>query len=89
LDGNIIDETEAFEVNGEDMNGKKISLSLREAIGAAASNATSVPPPPVVVEDTVLKNKLEAQKNKALCFGFNEESDDDEELLSLPAAVAK
>lgn len=77
-------------MNGDEvLNGKKMSISLREAIGAAASNASGIPPPPVVTEDHGLRTRLEKQRDKAQCFGFKDDSDDDEALLCMPAAVAK
>lgn len=87
--GQIIDETETFEVNGEEAGARKISISLREAIGAAASTASVVPPPPVMTEDTGLRNKLEKQRDKAQCFGFKDDDEEDEAILSMPAAHAQ
>ena len=68
---------------------KKISMTLRDAIGAVVSNAPSavLPPPPILTEeDTGLRDKLEKQRDKAECFGFKDDDEEDEAILSMSAA---
>ena len=49
----------------------------------------SVVPPPIVTEDKKVRDQLQKQRDMAQCFGFKDDDDEDDAILSMPAAVAQ
>lgn len=49
-----------------------------------------VPPPLVIPEDTKqIRDQIQKQKDLAECFGFKDDDEEDEAILSMPAAHAQ
>ncbi|KAI1301900.1 Transcriptional repressor CTCF [Halotydeus destructor] len=72
-DDSIIDEAEFT-------SGKSIKITLP---GGGV-------PPPVVAEDTKsIRDQLQKQKDMADCFGFKDDDEEDDAILSMPAAHAQ
>ncbi|XP_054160506.1 transcriptional repressor CTCF-like [Oppia nitens] len=50
------------------------------------SQPTSIPPPPLVTDDTKqLRDQIQKQKDLANCFGFKDDDEEDDAILSMPA----
>lgn len=69
-------------------------FSPSKSIKIASLPTTLIPPaalpPPVAVEDTrTIRDQLQKQKDMAECFGFKDDDDEDEAILSMPAAHAQ
>jgi hypothetical protein len=79
----IIDDPD-FNPNGmSSKSGVKMSV-------ASPLMVNPVVPPPVVSEDTkVLRDQIQKQRDLADCFGFKDDDDEDEAILSMPAAHAQ
>ena len=61
-----------------------------KVVGAPpVSNQVSVVPPPIHTEDKRARDQLQKQRDMAQCFGFKDDDDEDEAILSMPAAVSQ
>lgn len=56
---------------------------------ATKSSASSVPPPVGVDDSTDIRDKIQKQRDLAQCFGFKDDDEEDEAILSLPASAAQ
>lgn len=83
IDGsNIIDDPDY------EPTTRKTSVKV---IGAPppVTNQVSVVPPPLQSEDRKARDQLQKQRDMAQCFGFKDDDDEDEAILSMPAAVSQ
>lgn len=54
------------------------------------ASSSSIPPPPLITEETKnLRDQIQKQKDLADCFGFRDDDEEDEAILSMPAAHAQ
>lgn len=80
---NIIDDNDPDYVP----SSKSIKITTLPATTLVASGAV---PPPVVAEDTKsIREQMQKKKDMAECFGFKDDDDEDEAILSMPAAHAQ
>lgn len=57
-------------------------------VGSPATSQSSVPPP-IQTEDRKARDQIQKEKDRAQCFGFKDDDDEDDAILSMPAAVSQ
>jgi len=67
----------------------KLATTIPITSPSQSSNIV-VPPPIVISEDTkLIRDQIQKQKDLAECFGFKDDDEEDEAILSMPAAHAQ
>ena len=85
IDGNIIDDPDY-----EPTRGKLVKVVTTSGQTVSMTTPHQAVPPPLVLDgDKKIRDQLQKQKDMASAFGFKDDDEDDDAILSMPAAISQ